>query len=194
MTYVYRSSPFFPGGATGWRVLTIAEVSSAEAGGRAAEDYQVVFVAERRQERQLGPWSKWAGDPLAHMLSAPDGWNSPSMRNACRLLHPPSFRWVNLLPPDPRPGKWDAGLAWRCARRLEEWALAEGQDLVLLGRRVERAFRAGGRLREFGEIEYRSVRFLFLPHPSGRCREWNDPLRRAAMRAAFDGFIGRDRV
>lgn len=46
--------------------------------------------------------------------------------------------------------------------------------IVTLGRRVASAFG----LRESGGLRVRQVgswKFLELPHPSGRCRKWNDP-------------------
>jgi hypothetical protein len=70
-------------------------------------------------------------------------------------------------------GKWSRRDAEREAARLylEEYDSRKGVFLfVLLGRKVADAFGCGG-LNPFTHDD----RFLLLPHPSGRCREWNDP-------------------
>jgi len=73
-------------------------------------------------------------------------------------------RWdaaVNLLMPD-AVGKWEAGRASEVAEAIAP-ELNRYDVVILLGARVEDAFR--GRLR----------RWLRLPHPNGRNREWNNP-------------------
>lgn len=61
---------------------------------------------------------------------------------------------------------WDEAEARERACELARSRM--GRPVVLLGRKVAGAF--GLDLEEFG----RSGRFLRLPHPSGRCRTWND--------------------
>lgn len=85
---------------------------------------------------------------------------------------------------------WDAGAARRRA-----WTLMGPEvpwhAIIMLGRKVATVFdvtTARGHydtLEPFtsGEIDTggRMFRLISLPHPSGRCREWNDP--RSALRA-----------
>lgn len=66
-------------------------------------------------------------------------------------------------------------------RAADVFALAKrrGQSVVLLGARVSRAF--GFDFEPFSVRYVEGARVLTLPHPSGRCRAWNDP---AAVRRA----------
>jgi len=68
-------------------------------------------------------------------------------------------------------GRWDAERARREAARLQSRA-APGSALVLLGARVASAFRVPT---PFRVSRADGVHVLSLPHPSGRCRTWNDP-------------------
>lgn len=64
--------------------------------------------------------------------------------------------------------RWDASEASKTAAEI---LLNHPETtLVLLGKKVLRAF-------DLGDISPFTVsgRFVVLPHPSGRCREWNDP-------------------
>lgn len=70
---------------------------------------------------------------------------------------------------------WRSVAARKAARRVvDEARLAGGRDVVLLGSRVARAF--GVDPTPFRVVESDGgVRFVVLPHPSGRCRVWNEP-------------------
>lgn len=73
-------------------------------------------------------------------------------------------------------GKWAARDAAAEATRLQ--ALHPEATFLLLGRKVATAFG----LRD-AELFSTVGKFVVIPHPSGRCREWNDP---AAFQRARD--------
>lgn len=88
---------------------------------------------------------------------------------------------VNLLPPYPECGRWDAtAAALNAAAFMPE--LHRFRVIVLLGRRVADAFAvegAGELPPQLGSVVHvthgpLSRRVLLLPHPSGLCRMWND--------------------
>lgn len=90
--------------------------------------------------------------------------------NGCRYSDM-GMRWdasLNLLPPG---AEWDKGAAQMTANAVMRYIRP---SLVLLaGRRVSSAFGAsGGRLPSLTSTVAGSL--LCLPHPSGRCRCWND--------------------
>ena len=96
-------------------------------------------------------------------------WNKDyARRRALELIKGPP-RIVELLPtPPPEP-------------IVAPWSV-----VVMLGRKVSDAvLRAQSRYVRFDPFEVKSasdtLTFVCLPHPSGRCREWNDP--RAAEKA-----------
>lgn len=61
---------------------------------------------------------------------------------------------------------WDDEAAWLEAQRIQ----AEDRErIVLLGRKVHSAFDM-----DHLPLLYRYGRFVILPHPSGRCRVWNN--------------------
>ena len=101
-------------------------------------------------------------------------------------------RVVNLLWPAAVAGEWDAAAAVGHAERLRAVARARRHSLVLLGRRVERAFglppHGWGQPREVD-----GVRYVTLPHPSGRGRVLNDRDVRAALRQALADFCAYER-
>lgn len=75
-----------------------------------------------------------------------------------------TFSRVNLL--DYMPVRWPAREAETAALRLTH------VRRVLLGRRV--ALAHGHTFEPFTFVEHDHYRALILPHPSGRCRVWND--------------------
>lgn len=80
-----------------------------------------------------------------------------------------AFRRVNLCA-----GEWDAREARLAASRL---ARETGGPFVLLGRKVSAAFGLPyAPFHTFNRFDRDATRAaLVLPHPSGRCRAWNDP-------------------
>lgn len=99
---------------------------------------------------------------------------------------------------------WNVKLARKRARVLtglddEYHGELPWDRYVLLGAKVSGVFSdlLKIELPEFSMIEHAGMRLLRLPHPSGRCRAWNDPnstLRaRAVMREfAPEIFVGPD--
>jgi hypothetical protein len=91
------------------------------------------------------------------------------------------FRRANLLPTS----RWST----RAARLLLE-ARGRGCAVVALGRRVAAAFAAADapfftrHVTDDGDVVY------VLPHPSGRCREWNDPAAPERARRLLAGHLG----
>jgi hypothetical protein len=97
-----------------------------------------------------------------------------------------AFDRVNLLVGP----KWSAPKARLAARALLDGTpkgkpavlpshrFEYGQPLVLLGARVARAFRLSSTpfvLHPWGDGRGDHRQILVLPHPSGRCRRWNEP-------------------
>jgi len=93
----------------------------------------------------------------------------------------------NLLPPCAASGVWNTAQAKKYANEMLDYAAdqhtqygaPEDARLVLLGRKVERAFTAEEH--PWGAVyQVQDIDCMTIPHPSGRCRVWND--RRAYMR------------
>lgn len=74
---------------------------------------------------------------------------------------------INLLWPSPITGYWDPVEAKTVVGRLR-LKIEEYDTVLLFGSRVCRAFGV-----RFNSLEQQGV-YLPLPHPSGRCRLWND--------------------
>lgn len=92
----------------------------------------------------------------------------PGSRRA--FLDSLGVRWddgINLLWPSPVCGYWDELEAKRVAKELRS-RVEEYDRALLFGARVCRAFGV-----EF-EVLREQGAYLPLPHPSGRCRLWND--------------------
>lgn len=129
------------------------------------------FVAEAMRMKPLivGEANPYGGDPEFALWPAPRGASGDRL---CRLVmgldsdtYVEAFDRVNLFP-----------MAWRGAREARERAIAieeerAGGVLVLLGKKVQRAFRVvADNAPAVGDG------FVVLPHPSGLNRVWNDPL------------------
>jgi hypothetical protein len=86
---------------------------------------------------------------------------------------------------------WDSARAYCRAMALMD---GRHRKFVLLGRRVAKAFGVNTNL-VLTVVQLhpgpRSAEALLLPHPSGRCRYWNDEMDRARARVALNEFIGR---
>ena len=87
--------------------------------------------------------------------------------NGCRYSEL-GMEWdasLNLMPPG---AQWDKDVARKTAQAVMRYM--QPSLVLLAGRRVSSAFGlAGSRLPSL------SGSLLSLPHPSGRCRCWNDP-------------------
>lgn len=88
------------------------------------------------------------------------------------------FASLNLLPPDPRSGFWHAGWAKEVARDGLA-ALLRGElrscvrQVAFVGARVAAAVGMAG-FPLLTPWSGRDFECVVLPHPSGRCRWWND--------------------
>lgn len=116
-------------------------------------------------------------DPYFSLWNEPPGCAGHRLQEAIFVLTPSVYRSIwrtNLCV-----GSWDRDAAeLRCFDLIASdcpWSV-----LVLLGRRVAVSFRSvlGRALAPFERLaaqKYgRDLTFVSLPHPSGRCREWND--------------------
>ena len=130
----------------------------------------------------------------------------PMLSPALRVVSSTRTRWLavggdrvsymfNLLPPCATSGAWNAALATKHAEEMLSYAAdqhmqygaPENARLVLLGRKVERAFTDAPR--QWGTVYVvDGIDCTTLPHPSGRCRVWNDTQAHARLRRALIEF------
>ena len=87
------------------------------------------------------------------------------------------FRRTNLCV-----GGWDAELARAAAAKL----VARESRLVVLGARVSAAI--GVSYSPFEQFAVEKCKVLVLPHPSGKCRAWNDPAASERARSSVLSF------
>lgn len=135
----------------------------------------------------VGESNPYGDDPRLALLPA----GSTSRASASRLVRIlgwerreflRTFDRVNLL----KEGKWDRAEARQSANRLKHWnrvllgaRVAEAHGLAFTPFKVWHSHRKGRR----------SFRALILPHPSGRCRVWNDPVTAVRARIAVELFL-----
>ena len=93
-----------------------------------------------------------------------------------------SVRCFNLLPPSPAAGEWDAARAAEVASLLD---LSPYGLVFAAGARVLAAFGSAARLSaRLGLPTFaKHATVVPLPHPSGRCRVWNDRATVSLVRA-----------
>jgi hypothetical protein len=133
------------------------------------------------------------GDPDCALYDQPEGRAGHRLRLLAGLRRRDyfdAFARVNLL--REWPGRWSAPRAREAARAL--LPALDGRLVVLLGSRVRDAFGVAWPRYAFGLLDAgpgrRRVLAAWMPHPSGRCREWNDPARAGEARAFFDLLLG----
>jgi hypothetical protein len=144
----------------------------------------------------IGESNPHGGDPAFALYPLPEG--SAGWNLACVILglsraeYLRRFERRNLLA-GPR---WSIPEARRAALEVST-SMSEGDRAILLGARVAAAFSleyAPFEEREFvvrpGFVDQAArSRFLILPHPSGRCRAWNEPGAFARARGAVESFL-----
>lgn len=122
----------------------------------------------------VGEQNTLSDDPRFALYPRPRGRADDRLRRVLGLTdfeYLCAFNRVNLLP---KGARWKAGAA---RNRAETLSVLYGGSVVLLGARVANAF----------DLDYRPFtrvgRFYMIPHPSGRCRLWNEPgsARRARL-------------
>lgn len=113
------------------------------------------------------------------------GWNLWQLTGLTREGYLESFERMNLMDGL----KWLPSDAQKGAERLRT-ELAN-RDVILLGNDVSRLMWVGDiepcyRWRQKPEGGW----WAKIPHPSGRCRHWNDPLEREMARIFFRELLG----
>ncbi len=161
----------------------------------------ILVVAERVHNPKMPPekvqkWAElWRQAPLRCVFLVQGMAWGPTRNRLAKLLGRQPDRVVNLLPPDSACGTWDAQWAREVAQRLR--VHLEGGDnqpymkdedgvegpithIVLCGRRVMDAWFPQQPSPEAEKYapgmtwEWRQIRHMWIPHPSGRNRVWND--------------------
>lgn len=138
-----------------------------------------LLVGERleRADKEIGfdgallPFPGKAGGRLAKMLRMEVG----------EYLR--AFERVNLIP---AANPWNAAAARMHAESIERKRSAWRRQnvVVLLGRRVAWAFGLG-KVAPFSVVQRGRVKFVVVPHPSGRCRAWNKPSAAVQLRTVL---------
>jgi hypothetical protein len=115
----------------------------------------------------VGEVNPYGSDPTFALFPLPEGASGYRLRKILGLTQDEylrAFDRANLCT-----GRWSAEAAREAAEQIDS------QDrcaVILLGRKVAKAFGLGSR-----ELFTRCGRYVLLPHPSGRCRSWNDAAR-----------------
>jgi hypothetical protein len=130
------------------------------------------------------PYSRSADDALYPYPIRSAGWR------LCHLVFAmdPTTEYLrlftrrNLL----TTAKWSKPLARAAAIEILAAATA-GDSMALLGSKVAEAF--GLIFEPFTVQTIGSYKALVLPHPSARCRLWNDPTNFTRARALVRGFV-----
>lgn len=125
----------------------------------------------------MGESNPYSDEAMLDLLPWPRGAAGDRVRRLLGMTdreYLGAFDRVNLVRLVRRRGPWDAATAAVAAMRLRDRAV--GRDFVLLGARVCLAFGV-----PYEPFTRPGPRLWVLPHPSGRCRAWND--RAAAGRA-----------
>lgn len=119
----------------------------------------------------VGELNPYGDRPFAALLDVPAGASGDRL---CRLVCGLSSSRYRRFPRyDLCVGKWSAKAARsRAGVLLGEHARSD--VFVLLGRKVAEAFGVAD-LAAFSWIDAPDRRIVLLPHPSGRCRDWQEP-------------------
>lgn len=130
----------------------------------------------------LGMNNPLSADPAYALFPAPTGctghriWQMLTERTGClRQQYLDAFDRRNLV--DGR--EWDAAESLDAALRLMDDSTLDGRTVVVLGDAPRRALGLKKRLIE--PIRQYGATWRQIPHPSGRCRFYNDPTARAVV-------------
>lgn len=132
---------------------------------------------------ELNPHHRWKRFALYPRPKGASGARLARILDMLEAEYLRSFERANLCT-----GAWSLRAARRSARQILD---GPNRRLVLLGRRVCQAF--GLEFQPFATLTLAEVGggmrhdVVILPHPSGRCRIWNDPRSaRKARRLVLD--------
>ena len=173
-----------------------SDLSPERAGGAAS--LLALYLGARRIERCLAELRRGGARPPLVVGISPNGRDAPldgpSGRRVASLLGlrdgaelRARLEVANLL----RDGEVPSAALLRARA---EALPTERRVVVLLGRAVARAFGVGDErsdLLRWTHVRPRGPAILVVPHPSGRCRWWNDPQNRGAA-AAVLGRLAAD--
>jgi hypothetical protein len=138
----------------------------------------------------VGEDNPLGADPRAALFPRPRGRAGDRLRRLLDLTdvqYLAAFARANLCA-----GRWDAREARVAAEELADAASEVGAPLVLLGRKVAGAFGLAA-APPFSRASVGASAAYLVPHPSGRCREWNDPASAARLRSLLAGVLGAAR-
>lgn len=126
----------------------------------------------------LGETSPYSDDPRLALFPRPGSASS----RLCAHLELARARYLGAWRANLCTGRFDMRAARARATALVDDWFAPWDVVVMLGARVARAC---GYLDELGTaaVQRRPCALVSLPHPSGRCRLWNDPTTVAQLRA-----------
>lgn len=149
----------------------VVEIRHQEWGGA----YRIGIVGcEAPRVVLVGECNPHADEPMAALWASP-GTAGGRLQSTILGLEPLSYYglWrVNLCPTR----TWDTVAARMTALRVAS-PLAPWEVVVCLGRRVARRMAAARGLDIFPSwsiMPWGSPVYVTIPHPSGRCRDWND--------------------
>lgn len=132
---------------------------------------QPVRKTEPLRPLLVGELNPYGADPKYALYPLPEGASGDRL---CRLVmglqraeYLRRFDRVNLCV-----GKWSMKAARSEAQRIYD---DPPRRIVLLGRKVAAAFGFGAAAPPFSSMRAGEAAIVLLPHPSGLCREWNEP-------------------
>lgn len=120
----------------------------------------------------VGEVNPYGSDPAMALYPLPAhaaGGRLAAILNMSLSTYLRAFRRVNLCT-----GTWDEKIASAHARCILAGLTSDPRPLVLLGRKVARAFGLDAPPFHAAPLPIASTPMvILLPHPSGRCRAWN---------------------
>lgn len=133
----------------------------------------------------VGEQNPYGADPAFALYPAPE---ASAGARLCRILglhrraYLDLFDRVNLL----TAAKWSVPAAREAAAKVTH------PRRILLGARVSAAFGVDFEPFTVARPHGATWTYAVLPHPSGRCRIWNDPRSVARARKTVSTLLGRD--